>query len=1021
MSSVTRIEIGTRPAFADSRGASVARKIREHLGLAVGAVRTRDVYLVEPGLPEAEARRVAEEFAGPVVRVGAVGRLQDGRFDVAVAVGYRPGVTDPVGKSARVAIEDLLGRPLGEHGAVYASRLYLLTGVDRPAAERIARQLLANELIERVSVQTWAEWEAAPPDLSVPRVPEHAPRPVEAVPLEGLDDAALAKLSRQRLLALTPEEMRAIRDFYRAAARDPRRAAAGLGADPTDAELECLAQTWSEHCKHKIFAAKITYREPNRPAEEIRSVFRTFIRGTTEAVDAAIRASEGKSWLVSVFHDNAGVIAATGRWHLVYKVETHNSPSALDPYGGAITGIVGVNRDPFGTGIGADLLSNVWGYCFASPDHAGPLPPGLLHPRRIREGVHHGVIDGGNQSGIPYARGWEFFDDRFLGKPLVYCGTVARMPVTAAGHPAHEKRTRPGDRIVMVGGRIGKDGIHGATFSSAELTEDSPVQAVQIGDPITQKMMFDFLLEARDLGLYSAITDNGAGGLSSSVGEMARQPGGARLDLARAPLKYQGLAAWEILVSEAQERMTVAVPPANLAAFLDLARRREVEATDLGVFTDDGLFHCTYGERTVLLLPLEFLHEGDPEMRLEAEWRPPAGGPIPPRPPPATGADGAALARAFLARDNLRSCELLARTYDHEVKALTVVKPWVGVHRDVPADASVLLVAHDGDHAGYALAEGVFPTYSDHDAHAMAQAGADLAVRRVLAAGARPDRVAALDNYCWPDPLEGPSNPDARHKLAQLVRASRGLREICVAYGVPLVSGKDSMKNDAVIAGRRISIPPTLLASVIALVDDVGRAVTLEAAEPGTVLLAVGETREELGCTEWAAARGEKGGAVPRCWPGTAWPRYLAVSGAIREGLVAAAHAVGRGGLLPALFYLARAAGLGLAADLGAAPRQGTPGWEALLFSETPGRFLLAVRPEREAEVLRRLSGFAARVGAYDGSGRLRISAGAAALVDAAVEDLAAAWKRATGGEGGADEPRPDPGAVAPRKDRVPR
>ncbi|HET9554149.1 MAG TPA: AIR synthase related protein, partial [Anaeromyxobacteraceae bacterium] len=454
MAPVTRIEIATRPGFADSRGLSVARAIREHLGIAVGAVRTRDVFHVEPALPEAEARRVAEELAGPVVRQGAVGRVEDGPFDVAVSVAYKPGVTDPVGKSARVAIEDLLGRPLGEHAAVYASRVYLLSGVGEAEAARIATKLLANEVIEKIGVQGFAAWQAAPPDLSVPRVAEHAPRPPAEIPLAGLDDAALTRLSREKLLALTVEELQAIRDFFGRAAADPRRKKAGLGAAPTDAELECLAQTWSEHCKHKIFNATISYKEPGKPAEEIRSLFKQYIRGTTSAVDEAITRREGKSWLVSVFHDNAGVIAATERYHLVYKVETHNSPSALDPYGGAITGIVGVNRDPFGTGLGADLLSNVWGYCFAPPDREGELPPGLLHPRRIREGVHHGVIDGGNQSGIPYGRGWEFFDDRFLGKPLVYCGTVGRMPVRSAGRPTEVKAARAGDRLVMVGGRI---------------------------------------------------------------------------------------------------------------------------------------------------------------------------------------------------------------------------------------------------------------------------------------------------------------------------------------------------------------------------------------------------------------------------------------------------------------------------------------------------------------------------------------------------------------------------------------
>jgi phosphoribosylformylglycinamidine synthase len=996
---VTRIEIATRAGFADSRGLSVARAIREHLGVAVGAVRTRDVYHVEPALPPADAARVAAEFAGPVVRQGAVGRVEDGPFDVAVSVGYRPGVTDPVGKSARVAIEDLLGRRLGAQGAVYASRVYLLSGVSRDEAARVATSLLANEVIERITVQTHAEWLASPPDLTVPRVAEHAPRPTGAVPLAGLDDAALARLSRERLLALSVEELKAVRDFFVQAARAPRRQAAGLGAAPTDAELECLAQTWSEHCKHKIFNADVTYREAGKPPEEIRSIFRQYIRGTTSAVDAAIVAREGKSWLVSVFHDNAGVIAATEAYHLVFKVETHNSPSALDPYGGAITGIVGVNRDPFGTGLGADLLSNVWGYCFGPPDRQGALPPGLLHPRRIREGVHHGVVDGGNQSGVPYGRGWEFFDERYLGKPLVYCGTVGRMPAASAGRPTHVKLAKAGDRIVMVGGRIGKDGIHGATFSSAELTEESPVQAVQIGDPITQKMMFDFLLEARDRGLYSAITDNGAGGLSSSVGEMARQPGGACLDLTGAPLKYQGLAPWEILVSEAQERMTLAVPPDQLPALLELARLREVEATDLGAFTDDGHLEVRFGGQVVALLPLDFLHEGDPVLRIEAEWAPPAPAANAPLAPPASGAEGAAQLGAFLSRHNLRSGELQARTYDHEVKALTVVKPWVGVHRDVPSDASVFMVAHDALPHGYAVSEAVFPAYSDHDAHAMAQAGVDLAVRRVVAAGARTDRVAALDNYCWPDPLPGASNPDARHKAAQLVRASKGLHEICVAYGVPLISGKDSMKNDAVVGGKRISIPPTLLASAIALVPDVRRAVTLEAAVVGEVLLLVGDTREELGGTEWAAARGLAGGEVPRCRPAEFWSRYEAVGKAIRDELVVAAHAVGRGGLATSLFLMARASGMGVGVSLTMAPVAPGTTWEGLLYGETPGRFLLACRPERMDRLRRQLGGAPhAVIGSFTASPRLKVSLGDASLIDAPVDDLTRAWKR----EGGA-------------------
>lgn len=1000
MSEITRIEVGARAGFLDSRGASVERRIERHLGMTGVGVRVRDVYLVEPALSATEAAVVAQAFAGPVLREGGVGRLPGDDFDLVVSVGYKPGVTDPVAKSARVAIEDLLERPLGEGGAVYTSRLYLLTGVDREQGDRIARELLANEVIERIRVQTRDEWLAAPPDLSVPRVEGSGDPGVEEVDLE-LGDEELTALSRERLLALTLPELHAIRDFYRRAAQDPRRRAAGLSGRATDVELECLAQTWSEHCKHKIMNATIRYREPGGEPQEVHSLFSTYVKGVTERIDRRIRSAEGRSWLVSVFHDNAGVIEATDRHHLVYKVETHNSPSALDPYGGAITGIVGVNRDPFGTGLGADLLCNVWGYCFAPPDRDEPVPSGLLHPRRVREGVHQGVIDGGNQSGIPYARGFEIFDERFLGKPLVYCGTVGRMPHRAAGRPAHEKAARPGDRVVMVGGRIGKDGIHGATFSSAELTEESPIQAVQIGDPITQKMMFDFLLEARDRGLYSAITDNGAGGLSSSVGEMAEQPGGAWIDLARAPLKYAGLDPWEILLSEAQERMTLAVPEEALDELMALADRRDVEATDLGAFTDDGYLECRYGERIVALLPLDFLHHGLPAMKLEAEWHPPeeiewrdAG------PPPSVEAGNAQL-ESLLARDNLASDELTCRRYDHEVKGLTVIKPWVGVERDVPSDATVLQIDHGG-FEGYALAEGIFPTYSDHDAMAMAEAAVDLAVRRLIAAGARPDRIAALDNFCWPDPLPGPSNPEAAHKLAQLVRACRGLARSCEAHGVPLISGKDSMKNDAVVGGERISVPPTLLVSAIGLVDDVRRSMTLEASQPGEALLVVGLTRDELGGSEWAALNRRSQGRVPRCRPEEWSPVYREVSSLIGSGLVRAAHAPARGGLLPALFRLARAAGLGAELDLDAAPGASDAGFEAAAFGESGGRFLLTCAAPDAPRIVERLASCpAAVVGRTTAEPSLLVRWASKEVISVSCEHLARVWKRLDPRSGG--------------------
>jgi len=967
---VTRIEIATRPGLQDPRGQETRHKIRHFLGIPVERVRTCEVYRIDAELRDDEPGRILREFADPVSQIGALDRLEIDPSDFVVTVGYKPGVTDPVGKSARVAIEDTLGRSLGDEAAVYCSRLYLLEGVDRSQARRIAGELLANPVIQTTVLQTWDEWTASEPDLSVPRVADHPTPPPATIDLSG-DDEELTRISREGLLALELPELRAIRDHFRSQAGNPARRRLGLGAQPTDAELECLAQTWSEHCKHKIFNATITYSEEGRPPETLRSLFATYIQKVTHEIDQEV-----------------------------------NSPSALDPYGGAITGIVGVNRDPFGTGIGSDLLANVWGYCFASPLHDGPLPRGLLHPRRIRDGVHEGVIDGGNQSGIPYGRGWEIFDQRYLGKPLVFCGTVGSLPVRVAGRPGEEKAARPGDHIVMTGGRIGADGIHGATFSSAALDESSPVQAVQIGDPITQKMMFDFLLEARDLGLYSAITDNGAGGLSSSVGEMARGPGGARLDLSSAPLKYQGLAPWEILISEAQERMTLAVPPGNLDRFLELARRRQVEATVLGEFTDDGTFHVVHGETTVAHLSMEFLHEGAPDLDLKAHWVPPRFDEPPASCRPATD-ELNDLVLTMLQRLNLASGETKARHYDHEVKGLSVVKPFIGIDGDVPADATVFLARH-GSRRGFVLSEGVNPFYSDIDTHAMAAAVVDEAVRRQLCAGARTDRIALLDNFCWPDPVESERTPDGAYKLAQLVRACRGLYETCRAYGAPLISGKDSMKNDSTMGGVRISVPPTLLVSAIGQMDDVMAAVTLEPLAAGDVVFMVGTTRDECGGSEYYRCLGDRGkigsepgrprpyvgDSVPRLDTEETRPLYRALARAHEEGLIQSATTPAKGGLAPALARCVMASRLGLAIDLGTYPDLANLPADVALFSESNGRFVLTTRPDHARRLADLFDGLPCRrVGIVTEDARLRVHRSGEAWLDLGADALKTAFK----------------------------
>ena len=473
---------------------------------------------------------VEEVFQDPVIQDAAIDEPLKIPFDWLIEVGFRPGVTDNVGRTAREAVERALGVQFQSEEGLYTRRLYFIQGgITKDQADTIAKDLLANDLIQTRTVFAPGDDRSA---ITVPRVTSRSQAVVRSINLD-VNDEELLRISKEGVLALSLEEMRAIRDYYSAPAFLERRVQAGLGPEITDCELEVLAQTWSEHCKHKIFNALIQYQEGGT-SREIDSLFRTCIQASTEK----IRAELGKNdFCLSVFKDNAGVIRFDEEWNLVVKVETHNSPSALDPYGGALTGIVGVNRDPFGTGMGSRLIFNTDVFCFAPPDFKGTIPPRLLHPRRVFEGVREGVEHGGNKSGIPTVNGAVVFDERYLGKPLVYCGTGGIMPAEINGRPGHLKRARPGDRIVMTGGRIGKDGIHGATFSSEELHEGSPVSAVQIGDPITQKRMTDFLLVARDRGLYSSITDNGAGGLSSSVGEMALESGGAKLNLDRAPLK----------------------------------------------------------------------------------------------------------------------------------------------------------------------------------------------------------------------------------------------------------------------------------------------------------------------------------------------------------------------------------------------------------------------------------------------------------------------------------------------------
>ena len=980
-----RLEVAYLEGVRDPLGEKTLKRIKSDLKIdGVESVRTAAVYTFADDLPDNEMELLGKElFADPIIQRFTVDKPIAAGFDYLVEVGYLPGVTDNVGRSAREGAQDVLRRTISP---VYTSIQYLFTGssANKDTVERVTRELLANGLIERWSIASKQEYEASGGFKAVtPKVElNHEPK-VEGISLD-IPDEELVKLSRNRTLVLSLEEMKIIQDYYNNDDVRSFREENGVGTEPTDVELECLAQTWSEHCKHKIFNARITYENEKGESEVIDSLFKTYIKRSTDEIGGEV------DWLVSVFKDNAGVISFDEEWNLVMKVETHNSPSALDPYGGALTGIVGVNRDTIGTGIGSKPIFNTDVFCFAPPDYNKPLPPKLLHPKRVLEGVRKGVEDGGNNSGIPTVNGCLVFDDRFLGKPLVYCGTGGLMPREVNGKPSEVKEIDPGDLAVMVGGRIGADGIHGATFSSEALNEASPATAVQIGDPITQKKMSDFLLEARDRGLYKAITDNGAGGLSSSIGEMAEESGGCIIDLDKPPLKYPGLDPWEILISESQERMTLGVAPDKVAEFLELADEMEVEATVVGEFTDSGYFVCRYDDKPVAMLEMDFLHGGVPQMQLSAKWDPPK------HEEPALGdsEDYTAALSSLLSRYNVCSKEYVVRQYDHEVQGGSVIKPLSGSENDGPSDSAVVKPVL-GLNRGVVVSNGIAPRYGDIDAYHMTACVIDEAVRNHVASGGSLERIAGLDNFCWCDPVKSEKTPDGEFKLAQLVRANKALYDYTKAFQVPCISGKDSMKNDYIMGGVKISIPPTLLFSTIGIIEDVGKAVSIDFKSDGDLVYVLGATKSEMGGSEYYAMEGFVGNTVPEVDASSALARYKALHNAMSKGLVSSCHDCSDGGLAVALAESAFAGGLGLEADLSKAPFEGVTKDYELLFSESASRFVVSVKPGKKEEFEKELEGTTfAEVGVVkkDGSFKLKGLRGTF-VVDSSASGLKQAWQ----------------------------
>ncbi len=951
----TRIEIAT--TVFDSR-AAIRQKKFSHIVSAkkIKNIFLLDVYTVDKNLSDNQFTTLASAVCNPVTQAFYFRTEKtksdyalSQKFDWAIEWGYLPGVTDNVSHTVQEIATDLLKISFENDERVYTSHVTFIEGTLTEKEVQDLANSMYNPLIQRVHIKSRKKFEKdSGMDVVVPNVNLNQEPTVDKVDL-NVSDEELAKIGKEGIanpdgtrrgpLALDLAFMKTIQAYFKKQKRNP-----------TDIELESLAQTWSEHCKHTIFAD---------PMDEVTDgLYKTFIKGATKE----IRNKKAKDdFCVSVFTDNSGAIAFDDNYLITHKAESHNSPSALDPYGGAITGIVGVNRDTIGFGLGAKPVANYYGFCFADPRTDVPLYKGqnftqkMLSSRRIMDGVIQGVNEGGNQSGIPTPQGFVYFDERFRGKPLVIVGTVGLIPRKIKGKLSHVKKAQPGDLIVVIGNRVGKDGIHGATFSSEAMDTGSPATAVQIGDPITQKKLSDAIVkEARDLLLYTSITDNGAGGISCSVAEMAKESNGCEVELEKVPLKYPGLEPWEIWISESQERMTLAIPQKNWKKFEDLLKRRGVEATVIGKFTNSGKCIVNYNKKKIMDIDLDFLHDGLPHRPQTTTYNPPLF--VEPTLPNQTTFTESL--SSMLTRLNITSYAFISNQYDYVVQANSVLPPIQGKGR-VNSDTSVIRPVLNSN-KGVILSQGLYPSYGEIDSYKMAASGIDTAIRNAVAAGANPDYLAILDNFFWCSSTE----PE---RLGQLKQAAKACYDYAVAYGTPFISGKDSMFNDfkgfnAKGEPVKVSIPPTLLISSIGVVNDITKVVSLDVKNAGDFVYVLGETFDELGGSEYYAMlnvekkKNFQSNQVPAVDAKKNYKLYQAIYNAMQNRLVASSISIGRGGLVVALARMAIGGQLGLEVELKNLPGNFSTNHHAL-YSESQGRIVVTVRPENKAAFKKSMKG----------------------------------------------------------------
>lgn len=910
---ITRIELAVKPAFPDFEGRKIKNGARDLGVKTIEKVYSFPVTYLLGELSEADCNKIAGHLlADNVTQDYLINKKFARDIDKkqwSVEITFNRGVTDMVAETTLKGIADLGITGISE--AKTAKRYVLIGSLTDEQKNLITEKLLMNKVIEHVLQPEEA--------LFAPHTESRFT--LVHVPLRQANAEELLKISRERDLFLNLEEMKTIQKHFQ-----------DIGREPTDVELEMLAQTWSEHCSHKSLTGLI---------EADGQVIDNLLKNTIFKVTSELN----KPWCVSVFKDNAGIIRFDDEYNICFKVETHNHPSAMEPYGGANTGIGGVIRDPMGTGLGAKPVINTDVFCFGPVDiKYEDLPKGVLHPKRVMQGVVSGVRDYGNRMGIPTSNGAIFFDERYIGNPLVYCGNVGLIPVDKC-----EKTIVPGDAIIVVGGRTGRDGIHGATASSGELhteSEDTWSGAVQIGNPIVEKKLVDTLMQARDLGLYRAITDCGAGGLSSAIGELAETTG-AEIELDKAPLKYHGLSYMEIWISEAQERMVIFVPPDKVEQTLKLFASEDVEATVIGKTTTDKKIRLFYKQTVVGELDMQFLHKGVPRTVRQARWEKPvikeAEFPQP--------ANLSEYVHKILAAPNVCSKEWVIRQYDHEVQGGSALKPLVGAATDGPSDASITRPRMNS-YKAVILSNGLNPNYGLIDPYHMATSAIDEALRNVIAVGGSLEQTAILDNFCW-------GNTDKPDRMGGLVRAANACYDAAKVFETPFISGKDSLNNEyQTETGESIAIPPTLLISAISVMADARKAVSMDLKKAGNLLYIVGLTKYEMGGSHYFNLLGKTSATVPQVDLDSAKKIFIAMAAATDKGLVRSCHDCSEGGIGIAVAEMAFAGEFGATISLSQIPREPqTLRDDFALFSESNSRFIVEVEPDKQQQFDKALAG----------------------------------------------------------------